>query len=689
MRYFSITLITFVVLIVINSIVSNVNLANDALDIEFRLSEENQLLTAVNLDLSSDTPQVDWKAKALQSPLRIPEHPWVEEWPKAEAEDQINSDIVRHLLLFNDSFSDTPFDLTGQQQKRWLARHLELRTRLQILRIELARYLVERAREVFLVGSLSSIALFAALLTLVFYFVFRAQRQSLKKSQMQNITLEAQRQTLLASQRAMVSISDDEQRAILRAEQLASLVEQSSEGFIRINELGQVLHCNEAATKLFSGVKQLAPLDSFVNLFEPKRRPELQQAIERTLKDDSVLTIAPADNEIDSAIELTITRVVDSGPLNSVGVSILARDVSQLMREQKQLTQIIETAPNALFVCDEQAIITVANNQTEQLFGYEPGELIGQLVDILVSPRQRAAHVAKRHDFLRQPEEAHIGHDRELMALRKDGSEFPVEIGLNPMNIGKQLLVVASVFDLTEQRRQKSELEATNQLLETRNEEMEQFIYTVSHDLKSPLFTISGFAHQLKESIENISAEQANKVERIQSNVDRMGRLLDDLLQLSRVIRIDLELATVDTDILIDNVLLTLEGTVREAGAEIIICRPLAAIDANEGMLFQCAQNLITNALKYVDDNVSPRLVISSTVDKSSVQLHFEDNGTGIDPKHHERIFQIFQRLDTREGTGVGLSIIKTIMDRHGGSVALESETGKGSTFSLIFPQTS
>ena len=106
-------------------------------------------------------------------------------------------------------------------------------------------------------------------------------------------------------------------------------------------------------------------------------------------------------------------------------------------------------------------------------------------------------------------------------------------------------------------------------------------------------------------------------------------------------------------------------------------------------MLFQCAQNLITNALKYVDDNVSPRLVISSTVDKSSVQLHFEDNGTGIDPKHHERIFQIFQRLDTREGTGVGLSIIKTIMDRHGGSVALESETGKGSTFSLIFPQTS
>lgn len=374
MRYLAITIITFVVLIGFNSIVSNMNLANDALDIEVRLSQENQRKTDVTLSLVTFANGPI--AELLQPPVSIPQHPWVTSWPKIEGEDAVASLIALHLREFNQAFVGSSFDSQGADEAIWLDHFLELRSELQLYRIELSRYLVEQARLTFLISLVGAVALIAALLTLAFIFVFKEQRKILAKSRMQNLTLEAQRQTLLASQRAMVSISDDEQRANMRAEQLANLVEQSSEAFIRINHLGQVLHFNQAASMLFSGISTLTPESSFTSLFETERSLEIQLSINPALQENTVLTIAPGANDLEAAIEFTITRVVDSGSADAIGISILASDVSLRMHEQTQLTQIIENAPNALYVFDDKGLITVANDRAEQLFGYGPGELM-------------------------------------------------------------------------------------------------------------------------------------------------------------------------------------------------------------------------------------------------------------------------------------------------------------------------
>ncbi len=349
---------------------------------------------------------------------------------------------------------------------------------------------------------------------------------------------------------------------------------------------------------------------------------------------------------------------------------------------------IIEQAPNALITTKKDGSIVMTNTRAEELFGYQKGELIGQSIEVLIPDNIKSSHPQKRENFLRAPKARDMGAGRDLRGKRKDGTEVRVEIGLNPLRTRQGIFVVAAVVDITERLNNQAELQNANDLLLTKNQEMEQFIYTVSHDLKAPLVTIGGFTSRLKTSLaDTLDEKQSHQLQRIANNVEHMEGLLSDLLQLSRVIREDIDKSLINSETLIKSLLNTLESSINKAGGTIHIVRPLADVYGNERMLFQCLQNLVANALQYPHPDRTIVIDIKIEDQSESTAIIVTDNGMGIEEKYFDRIFRIFERLNVGDGTGVGLAIVKTIAEKHDGRIMVSSTYHEGSTFTLVIPK--
>lgn len=470
------------------------------------------------------------------------------------------------------------------------------------------------------------------------------------------------------------------------------IIEQAPNALIITNESGEIVVTNTQADSLF-GYAPNELLGQKIEVLVPKSirsaHPELR---------DSFIA-APKARSMGAGRDLTAQKKDGSevpveiglSPLNTpqgrlVVASIV--DISERKQAQHMLEKIIEQAPNALIMTDDKGNITLTNTQADSLFGYERNELTGKKIDILVPEASRANHPAHRDAFFEAPKSRLMGAGRDLAGRAKDGSEVPVEIGLNPLSTPLGNFVVASIVDIKERLRAQKMLEQSNQQLQQKNHEMEQFIYTVSHDLKSPLVTIGGFAKMLTTSLANAATDkQKHQLQRIQANVDHMETLLGDLLQLSRLIRQGVEKTEVNMEDLFISVINTLEGPIESAEATVQLIKPLATIQGNERLISQCVQNLLANAIQYRDEKRPLHIIISTEEHNESTTLSIQDTAMGIESKYHEQIFRIFERLDIGEGTGVGLAIVKTVMEKHAGQVILESELGKGSTFKLVFPK--
>lgn len=470
------------------------------------------------------------------------------------------------------------------------------------------------------------------------------------------------------------------------------IIEQAPNALIITNETGKIVVTNDQADTLF-GYESGELLDQPIEVLVPKSirsaHPELRESFIASPKARSMG--AGRDLTAQRKDQTEVPVEIGLSPLNTpqgrlVVASIV--DISERKQAQHMLEKIIEQAPNALIMTDESGKIILTNAQADKLFGYDQGELKNQTIETLIPESHRDAHPKYRNDFFKNPQSRLMGAGRDLAGRGKDGSEVPIEIGLNPLTTPLGNFVVASIVDIKARLQAQKMLEATNAQLQQKNHEMEQFIYTVSHDLKSPLVTIGGFAKMLATSLDSIATDkQKHQLNRIQANVDHMETLLSDLLQLSRLIRQGVEKETVDTKAMVEGVIATLEGPISESNAEIKVVSPLAPINGNTRLIAQCIQNLISNAIQYKDDSRPVSITISTTQTESHVYLHVQDTGIGINAKYHEQIFRIFERLDIGEGTGVGLAIVKAVMEKHKGRIDLDSVEGQGSTFSLVFPK--
>lgn len=235
---------------------------------------------------------------------------------------------------------------------------------------------------------------------------------------------------------------------------------------------------------------------------------------------------------------------------------------------------------------------------------------------------------------------------------------------------------------------QAENLAELSQSLESQNLEMEQFVYTVSHDLKSPLVSCKGLLGLLKEDLKDKDYGAVNdSVERLEQATDQLNQIIEDLLMLSRIGRKSLNLTNIDAHELVCELIDELDDRIAEAGARIDVSDHLPEVIADKTDLRRVFENLLTNALKYSRNSDDPNITIGGAKDSKEIRYFVRDRGPGIDPRFHERIFGLFQRLDSDQpGTGVGLASVAKILNLHGGRVWVESEVGRGATFWIAFP---
>jgi two-component system sensor kinase FixL len=360
-------------------------------------------------------------------------------------------------------------------------------------------------------------------------------------------------------------------------------------------------------------------------------------------------------------------------------------------KNQNQLDALYQAATEAIIVTAENGLITLANPAAHRLFRYEAGALAGMEVDKLVPARYRHKHEDYREHYQHDPRSRAMGSGRDLFAVRRDGTEFPVEISLSYFREEGKLFVISFIIDITQRKeaqnaleKAKLDLEVYANALKESNKELEQFAYVASHDLQEPLRKIQAFGDRLitKEG-NNIAPESKDYLDRMLNASVRMKRLINDLLGFSRVTTQAKPFIRIDLNRVASEVLSDIEVAIEKAGAEVEIS-PLPEILGDPLQMRQLFQNLLSNAIKFRKEGVKPRIrVYSEQPGDKTVMLYFEDNGIGFDERYLDKIFTIFQRLDNQafEGSGVGLAICKKIALRHGGDITARSIPGEGSTF--------
>ena len=354
----------------------------------------------------------------------------------------------------------------------------------------------------------------------------------------------------------------------------------------------------------------------------------------------------------------------------------------------KQFRQLLEAAPDAIVIVGPQGDILLVNRMSEVLFGYSRDDLIGQAVEILLPARFREGHHKHRDSYIDNAHTRPMGTGLELYACRKDGTEFPVEISLSPLQTPSGMLVTSVVRDITERKQVQKALEHHAAELERSNAELEQFAYVASHDLQEPLRMITSYSQLLERRYKDkLDGDALEFIDYVVDGAKRMQELINDLLAFSRVGTRGREFEPIDMEAVYNRVLGNLQVAVEEQRAE-ISHDPLPKVMADGLQLVQLLQNLIGNAIKFHAD-APPKVHVSAEIQDQEALFCVRDEGIGFEPQYAERIFQVFQRLHGKRsypGTGIGLAICKKIVERHGGRIWVETQPGKGSKFYFTLP---
>lgn len=368
----------------------------------------------------------------------------------------------------------------------------------------------------------------------------------------------------------------------------------------------------------------------------------------------------------------------------------LEHEVQQRIDVEQRLLEIIEATPNGLLVINSNGIVERANHQAENIFGYARGELHGLAIESLVPSKYRGHHVGDRQRYTEAPAKRAMGAGRDLFGQRKNGTEVPLEIGLNPISQRAGSEIIASVVDVSYRKRAEHQIRAKADALMRNNEELQQFAFIASHDLREPLRKILSFSNLLTTGrYGNFDDKGSEFITYITDAANRMQELLDSLLSYSRVTSKARPFKQVDLNAVVASVLDDMQLVINEKSAK-VECKTLATLDADGVQLRQLFQNLLSNSLKYSRAGVSPLVCIAGEpAAPDSYRITFTDNGIGFEQQYASQIFEVFKRLHGRgayPGTGMGLAIVRKIVDRHGGSILAYGNPGIGSSFEILLP---
>jgi PAS domain S-box-containing protein len=394
----------------------------------------------------------------------------------------------------------------------------------------------------------------------------------------------------------------------------------------------------------------------------------------------------------EAAVELRDENGISHGSIGMFqDITERKQNQQELEENRRRLAFLLDKSPAVIYssrATGDFGATFVATNVTSQL-GYQPEDFTGNsnfwlehihpddVSRILSELTKLYEQGIYAYEYRFQHKNGHYLWMRDEMTLIRSDSGEPLE-------------VIGAWIDITERKQAEAEREKLIQELTDKNSELERFTYTVSHDLKSPLVTINGYLGYLEQDAATGNQERLKKdTQRIQEAVNKMYRLLNELLDLSRIGRVMNSPVRVQFHELVQEAMDAVRGQINARGVVIRVQPHLPVVYVDQPRMIEVLQNLLDNAIKYMGDQPQPQIEIGQRPEQNGQPvLYIRDNGMGVAPEYHERIFGLFNKLDARsEGTGVGLALVKRIIEVYQGRIWIESELGLGSTFYITLPK--
>jgi PAS domain S-box-containing protein len=483
-------------------------------------------------------------------------------------------------------------------------------------------------------------------------------------------------------------------------EKFRALLEAAPDAMVIVDDRGHIELVNAQAEQLF-GYTRSELVGQPIELLVPERARGAHIGHRRNY------LRAPGTRPMGAGIELYARRrdgsefavEISLSPLKTeTGILTISaiRDVTARTRAEAKFRALLESAPDAMVIVNQAGEIVLVNAQAERMFGYSRRELLGQPVEVLVPSKYRRSHIGHRKGYAAAAHARPMGAGLELYGVRKNGTEFPVEISLSPLETEEGTLVASAIRDITD--RKLAEQERASLLHEKAahaeaNRIKDEFLATLSHELRTPLNAILGWTTLIRDGALNEEAIP-NAITTIERNARAQAHLIEDLLDVSRIVsgNLRLQVSPIDLCQVVENAVDVVRPAAEAKSLQFDVVfetRPLLMM-GDPDRLQQAVWNLLSNAVKYSPNDA--RVDVRVRAGEQRIHLSVRDTGRGISPRFLPHVFDRFRQADssyTRQGSGLGLglAIVRSVVELHGGTVeAASSGEGHGATFSVTLP---
>ncbi len=506
----------------------------------------------------------------------------------------------------------------------------------------------------------------------------------------------------LSSKKDVTQLKVQRDAKLLEA-RFRDLLESTPDAIVMINVTGRIVMVNSQAERLF-GYQRADLLGQPVEMLLPQRYRGahlghrggfVAQPRTRTMGAGLELYGLRQDG-VEFPVEVSLSPIeTEEGPM----VMSAIRDTTDRKRADQKFKDLLEAAPDAMVIVNRQGRIVLVNSQAVKLFGWSRDELLSQPIELLIPARFGGAHPQHRNQFFSEPRSRAMGAGLELHGLRKDGSEFPVEISLSPLETEEGLFVSSAIRDVTERKRIEQAVRDKNLELENAALVKDRFLASMSHELRTPLNAVIGFTGTLLMKLPGpLNAEQEKQLRIVQTGARHLLSLINDLLDVAKLgaSKLNLNLETVDCRAVVEEVAATLgPDAVRKALAFATHVPPDSVmLRTDRRALSQILINLLGNAIKFTQRGGVQLTLVNdlSHPEGRRVVVLVQDTGPGIPAEDQPRLFEAFSRIESadrryHEGTGLGLHLSRKLAEALGGRLTFESTEGQGTTFSLEIPE--